>query len=129
MSDLKELYSKHGTSEGDLFYAFLNSMPNWKISALDHMEPYIAGIIKQEIISADGFTNGMNRFIKLVPDLEIDCPNLANHCASLIYMLLDQDLLHFNSLIWIEEAANEEDATMVEAYFKLFALLLETIVI
>ena len=64
-------------------------MPDMDQTAVtEHLEPYLKEAFNQSIFTAEGVTEGFNKFLKQFADLVLDCPNLINFCSSVFYFLI-----------------------------------------
>ena len=124
LSKLHELKTIYGKTGGEIFYAFLDHMPEWNERSLTFLHSYIELLIDQEVVSCHGFVEGVNKFLKVVCDLEVDCPKLSTFVATLLVTLVDHDAIDFASLKWVEDGISKDNAPMVEALFKILALFL-----
>ena len=78
MATIYDLYMHNDVKEEDLFFSFLNVTSDMGPSALEYLERYLSELLVQDIVSKRGIHSGINQFIQLVPDLEIDCPTLPH---------------------------------------------------
>ncbi len=88
-------------------------------------------VLGQQIFSLKGITDALNKYIPVIYDLEMDCPNLSFYFSEMLHiMIYVEQVCEFKDLQWIKPEATpeDEDAPMVEVYYKIMALFLNKLV-
>eukprot|EP00347_Sterkiella_histriomuscorum_P005403 403356747 len=123
--DLKNVYQKSGES---IVYQFLNHVyDNHEDKIMTQLPNYLNDLIKTGFLTSSDFTQGVNKFLKAMPDLSADYPKISLYLSRTLFTLKQQSVLKYQDLVWIEEkkaATDEEDQPFVEQYYHLMAYLL-----
>jgi hypothetical protein len=97
----------------------------------EYLSSYIKNLWSSKQLGRTGFNDGLNRFLSYMPTIIADYPKMNEWLALVIHQLgdlgaLKMEILCLNEKIAKEtyKADNDEDAPMVEDYYRLVARLL-----
>ncbi len=57
---------------------------------------------------------GLNKFLKVVPDLSNDYPKITKYLSTSMFALYEANYLKANELVFVEQSTEEEEAPFVE---------------
>ena len=122
----------NGRYAADLFFQFLNKVFDRNTVEIDEfLSSYIKNLWISKQLGRPGFNDGLNRFLTYMPTIIADYPKMNEWLATVIHQLGDLGALKNDSLCLNDKIAradykpeNDDDAPMVEDYYRLVARLL-----
>jgi len=122
----------NGRFGSEVFFQFLNKVFDRNPVEIDEcLSGYIKNLWNSKQLGRQGFNDGLNRFLTYMPTIIADYPKMNEWLAIVIYQLGELGALKIDTLCLNDKIArgdykpeNDEDAPMVEDYYRLVARLL-----
>ena len=113
---------------GEVFYHFLNKVFDRSEKEVEEVLPlYLDQLVLSKTLDQISFSKGVQKFLHMVPNIAADYPKLPDQLSGVMYLLFSKGVLSFKDIQWTEKKAinpDDEDAPMVEDYFRIVAHLL-----
>ena len=127
-----DLVNVNGRFGSEVFFQFLNKVFDRNTAEIDeYLSSFIKNLWNSKQLGRNGFNDGLNRFLTYMPTIIADYPKMNEWLAIVIHQLGELGALKNDTLCLNDKIAradykpeNDEDAPMVEDYYRLVARLL-----
>jgi len=115
------------TQGDDILFHFLTRVCDQHLDKLEkHLPVFIKDVVEAKVFTAKSYQFGLSRFLQAINDLAMDAPRIPQIFAEHILIpLVNNKRVELKDLVWWTEEEAKDEYTMVDAFYKIGALLIK----
>jgi len=132
LSVYDKLRKENGKAPSTMFFSLLQNVFDEDMQKVDdYFEGYLFELIAQKKLKNKDFSEGISKFVQLMPELGLDLPQIHAYLMKhVIKPLLNKSALRLSYIQWSSDAkpAGDDDDYVfdqTDSYYKLMALILQ----